>query len=114
MTQANLSFVTGRSLRDAGIHQAITNAENQITDWPAEAMRALQMYLLDNPSREFMTEDLRDYAYNVLAVPYPPHCRAWGGIIQAAAKDGLIERVSIAPVKTASSHMANASVWRAA
>lgn len=113
MTQNNLSFVTGRDLRDAGIHTAITNAEAQVTDWPAEAMRALHMYLLDHPSREFMTEDVREYAYNVLAVPYPPHCRAWGAIIAKAARAGLIERVAIAPVKTASSHMANASVWRA-
>lgn len=114
MTQTNLSFVTGRDLRDAGIHQAITNAENQITDWPDEAMRALHMYLLDHPGQDFMTEDVRNYAYNILAVPYPPHCRAWGSIIGRAARAGLIERVSIGPVKTASSHMANASVWRAA
>lgn len=114
MTQSNLSFVTGRDLRDAGMHTAITNAEQQSLNWPDEAMRALQMYLLDHPNRKFMTEDVREYAYNVLAVPYPPHCRAWGAIIAKAARNGLIERVSIGPVKTASSHMANASVWRAA
>lgn len=114
MTQNNLAFVTGRDLRDAGIHAAITNAERQATDWATEAMRALQMYLLAHPGEEFMAEDVREYAYNTLAVPYPPHCRAWGAIISKAARDGLIERVGIAPVKTASSHMANASVWRAA
>lgn len=114
MTQASLSFVTGRHLRDAGMHTAISNAERQTTDWPTEAMRALQMYLLANPGTDFMAEDVREYAYNTLAVPYPPHCRAWGSIFQRAAREGLIRRVRIAPVKTPSSHMANASVWRAA
>ena len=114
MTQTNLPFVTGRDLRDAGMHSAISNAERERPDWPEEAMRALQMYLHAHPDKEFMAEDVRNYAYDTLAVPYPPHCRAWGSIFQRAAREGLIRRVRIAPVKTPSSHMANASVWRAA
>lgn len=113
MTQANLPFVSGRDLRDAGMHAAISNADAQVPDWPTEAMRALQMYVLAHPGKEFMAEDVRNYAYDTLAVPYPPHCRAWGSIFQRAAREGLIRRVRIAPVKTPSSHMANASVWRA-
>ncbi len=31
MTQANFPFVTGRDLRDASMHTAITNAEAQVT-----------------------------------------------------------------------------------
>lgn len=113
MTQASLSFVTGQDLRDAGMHAAIRNAEREHADWPTEAMRALHMYLRAHPGKEFMAEDVRNYAYDTLAVPYPPHCRAWGSIFQKAAREGLIQRVRIAPVKTPSSHMANASVWRA-
>src|SRR5690625_2373244 len=113
MTQANLPFVSGRDLRDAGMHQAVTNADDQNPNWSDEAMMALKLYLMAHPDKEFMTEDLRAYAYDVLAIPYPPHCRAWGAIIAKAAREGLIERVRIAPVKTPSSHMANASVWRA-
>lgn len=113
MTQVNFPFVTGQDLRDAGMHTAISNADEQVPDWSTEAMRALQMYLLAYPNDEFMAEDVRNYAYDTLAVPYPPHCRAWGSIFQRAAREGLIRRVRIAPVKTPSSHMANASVWRA-
>ena len=113
MTQANFPFVTGRHLRDAGMHTAITNAEQQIMDWPDEAMRALQMYLLDHPGQEFKAENVRIYAYEVLAVPYPPSEKAWGGIMLRASREGLIEKIGVGPVKTASSHMANAGDWRA-
>lgn len=114
MTQHNLSFVTGRDLRDAGMHEALGHAEAVREGWAEEAMTALRMYMFDHPGKTFMTEQVREYAYNVLAIPYPPHCRAWGSIIAKAARDGLIVRVGIEPVKTASSHMANASRWRAA
>lgn len=114
MTQQNFSFVTGRDLRDAGMHAAAVNAERVNEGWAEEAYNALRMYVAANPGKHFMTEDVREYAYDVLAIPYPPHCRAWGAIIAKAAREGLIVRVGIGPVKTASSHMANASVWRAA
>lgn len=105
--------ITPRQARDAGMHEALNHAEAVHDGWAEEATNALRMYVAAHPSKEFMAEDVRSYAYDVLAVPYPPHCRAWGSIIAKAARDGLIERVGIAPVKTASSHMANASVWRA-
>ncbi|MCI2809363.1 hypothetical protein [Eoetvoesiella caeni] len=114
MTQHNLSFVTGRQLRDAGMHTAIGHAAATHDDWPEQAFEALQTYVATHPGKEFMAEDVRNYAYDVLAIPYPPHCRAWGSIIARAAREGMIRRVGIGPVKTASSHMANASVWRAA
>lgn len=114
MTQQNLSFVTGRDLAQAGMQMALDHADDVREGWSDEAYNALRMYLSAHPGREFMAEDVREYAYNVLAVPYPPHCRAWGGIFAAAAREGLIVRVSIGPVKTASSHMANASRWREA
>lgn len=114
MTQASLSFVTGADLRDAGMHAALSHAERVDDDWPAQAMWALREYIRRHPGAEFMTEAVRVYAYNRLNVPQPPHCRAWGSIIRKASREGLIRFVRLAPVKTASSHMANASVWRAA
>lgn len=106
--------IESRLARDAGMAQALDHAEAVHEGWAEEAANALRMYIAAHPGKEFMAEDVREYAYDVLAVPYPPHCRAWGSIIAKAARDGLIERVGIGPVKTASSHMANASVWRAA
>lgn len=105
--------ITPRQARDAGMQLAIDNATSVRSDWPEQAMNALRVFLAAHPGKTFMTEDLRAYAYDVLAVPYPPHERAWGAIIAKAARHELIVRVGIAPVETASSHMANASVWRA-
>ncbi|TAL90932.1 MAG: hypothetical protein EPN62_00940 [Candidimonas sp.] len=113
MTQATLSITTGRQLRDAGMQVAIDHAAAIDADWPARAAQALREFLFLNRD-DFMAEDVRAYAYNELDVPQPPHDRAWGSIMAAAARQGLIHRVGIRPVRTASSHMANASVWRAA
>lgn len=114
MTQHNLAFVTGRQLRDAGMQTAIAHAALVDPDWPAKALQALREYLFFNRGVDFMAEDVRAYAYSELRLPRPPHCRAWGSIMFKAAREGLIRRVRLAPVKTASSHRANASVWRAA
>lgn len=103
---------TARAERDAGMRLALDHAESVRDGWADEAMTALRIYIAAHPTKEFMTEDVREYAYDVLAVPYPPHCRAWGGVMASAAKQGLITRVGIGPVKTASSHMANATIWR--
>ncbi len=114
MTQNHLPFVSGRMLADMGMEAALMNANAKQSDWSIQAMDALLVYLSLHPGKEFMAEDVREFAYDVLAVPYPPHCRAWGSIIQKAARNGVIRRLRIAPVRTVSSHSANASVWRAA
>lgn len=105
---------TAREARNTGMQKALSHAIAVQVDWPEQAMNALRVFINEHPGKTFMTEDLRAYAYDVLALPYPPHERAWGAIIAKAARQELIRRVGIAPVETASSHMANASVWRAA
>lgn len=114
MTQNHLPFVSGQMLADLGMQTALQNANARHGNWADQAMDALLVYLSCHPGKEFMTEDLREFAYDVLAVPYPPHCRAWGGVISRASRNGVIRRVRIGPVSTASSHQALASVWRAA
>lgn len=105
---------TPREARNAGMQEALSHAIAVQADWPEQAMNALRVFISEHPGKTFMTEDLRAYAYDELALPYPPHERAWGAIIAKAARQELIRRVGIAPVETASSHMANASVWRSA
>lgn len=109
--QASLSFATGRDLRDAGIERALENANEQIDNWSDIAYSALQVFVALHPDQTFMAEDVRNYAYDHLAIPYPPHCRAWGGVMLRASRQGLIRKVGVEPVKTPSNHMANAAVW---
>src|SRR5690606_33079593 len=108
-----MNMQTARAERDAGMQLALDHAQAVRPEWADEAFNALRMYIAAHPGKTFMTEDVRSYAYSVLAVPCPPHERAWGSIIAKAARQGLIKRVGIAPVETVSSHMANASVWEA-
>src|SRR5690625_75765 len=103
--------ITGRDLRDAGIERALENANEQIDNWSDIAYSALQVFVSEHPDQTFMTEEVRNYAYDHLAIPYPPHCRAWGGVMLRASRQGLIRKVGVEPVKTPSNHMANAAVW---
>ena len=57
-----------------------------------------------------MGEDLRSYAAEV-DFDLPPHARAWGSIIQRAAKEYLIIKISTGSVKNPKAHMANAAIW---
>ncbi|TAL89263.1 MAG: hypothetical protein EPN62_08670 [Candidimonas sp.] len=113
MTQTHLPFVSGKLLRDLGMETALYHANARHNEWAERALDAVLVYVAMHRDEEFMTEDVREFAYDVLAVPYPPHDRAWGSVVASAARKGLIERVRFAPVKAVSSHMANASVWRA-
>lgn len=107
-------IAAGQHLRDAGMQTALDHANEVTADWGTEAFYALASYLVAHPGKTFMIEDVRQYAYQSLDLPRPPHERAWGGIANRAAKAGLIVRVRLAPVKTPGSHCANASIWRAA
>lgn len=106
-----MSTLTGRQLRDAGIQQAVDSANEEVDGWAEMAYGALLAYMKAHPDKTFMAEEVRNYAYKELDLPMPPHCRAWGGVIQRAAREGLIRRVRFDSVKTPSNHMATASVW---
>ena len=106
--------VSGLEARNIGMQEALSHAVSVQHDWAEQAMNALRVYIGAHPGKEFMTEKVRAYAHGYLKVPRPPHGRAWGGIMVKAARLGLIERVRLGPVEAASSHMANATVWRAA
>jgi len=104
---------TGQHLRDAGMQTALDHANEIVADWGSAAYAALTTYVAAHPGETFMTEEVREYAYGILDLSRPPHERAWGGIVNRAAKAGLIVRVRLAPVKTPGSHCANATMWRA-
>lgn len=99
---------TGEQLRNAGMQLAIEHAEAKDSKWPEKAYQVLMTYIKGN--KNFMTEEFRDYALKI-GFTMPPHARAWGGIINRAAREGLIVKIAVQAVKNPKAHCANAAVW---
>lgn len=100
---------TGRDLRDHGIRAAIEHTEQFHKGW-SKLARGYLLEFLTRHTGEFMGEDVRVFA-DAAGCPKPLHARAWGSVMQRAAKDKLIRKVRLDSVKTPTSHCANASVW---
>ena len=101
-------FADGRLMRDAGIAQSITHADEVCEKWSEKAYRFLQWYIQHN--KEFMTEDVRIASEYIIEIP--PSERAWGGVIVRACKAGLIKQIGYRKVTNARAHMANAALWK--
>ena len=99
---------TGEQLRDAGIGLATEHADAVQPKWSQMAYLLLIDYLKDN--KRFMAEDFREYAA-AKNFAMPPHARAWGGVMARAAREYIIIKTSIQPVKNPKAHCANAGVW---
>lgn len=107
MNQLSLTFVKAR--RDDGLKRAGDHAGD---GWKRRARSYLLEYLTTRRrGDDFLTEHLRDFAHN-RGLEFPPDGRAWGAVLQAAARDGLIEKIGYAPAK--SSNLSPKVLWRAA
>ena len=107
--QTEINFA--RKARDKGIAKAERHANQVHERWSDKAYEYLQTFL-SMYSGEFLTEEFR--AWTIGKMPQPPHGRAFGGVVQRAAKAGLIVKLGIAQVKNVKAHMANANVWKRA
>jgi len=101
-------FADGRIMRDAGIQQAISHADEVCEKWSEKAYQFLLWYIKRN--KEFMTEDVRNASAYIIEIP--PSERAWGGVIVRAVKAGLIKQTGYRKVANARAHMANAATWQ--
>ena len=102
-----LNYAESIRNRNAGIAQSLDNADRKTPSWKQRALEYVRRY----PRNEFMTENVRHYAYS-RGLPHPPSERAWGGVMVAACKEGLIERVGFASVSNPNAHRTPATVWR--
>ena len=97
--------------------QALDHAEAVAPGWKQYAMNYLVRYLAEIAprisSREFMAEDVRNWAHRN-GLELPPTGRAWGGIITKAANMGLIIKVGLGYTKNKKAHKTPAAIWRAA
>lgn len=100
----------GKILRNEGMQMSLFNANEKVAGWSALAMAFLEQYLVKFPFVEFQAEDLRKWAYRH-GLKNPPSERAWGSIIRAAKKSGLIQFVRYENVDNPLAHKTPASVW---
>jgi len=102
-----LDAIAAAIARDQGMAVAVDHADTVEPDWQDQAFKFLLAF---GPTvEEFQGEDVRVAAED--HVPQPPDNRAWGPIINRAARAGLIRRVDIRPQKSVSCHCSPKSVW---
>ena len=99
-------LVSGEELKAKGMGLAIDNAEKVYDGWKERALEFITLY----PGNKFMAEDIREYAYSK-GLPRPPSERAWGSVISAAKKRGLITHCGYGQVTNPDAHKTPASIW---
>lgn len=87
MTQ--LSLPLARRQAEAGMAQALNNADNKIPNWSSMAYSFLLSYARTH--RYFISEDVSG-ASKEQGLPQPPTDRAWGQVYRRAIKAGIIVR----------------------
>ena len=114
MIQSEFNF-TGEQLRDFGMQLAIDHADqvHPSPQWSIQAYNVFVDYVKQlMPLQTFMTEDVRQWAFNNKRIPEPPSNRAWGSISIKVCKSGLIEKAGYASVSNAKAHCTPATLWR--
>ena len=110
--QAEFFGQSGEVLRDAGMQQAVTHANETTPGWSEGALKALIAFI-NRPAANssFMAEEVRLWAHQEYGLPRPPHNRAWGSVILKAFRKNLIRKIGIEQVRNPIAHCANAGVW---
>lgn len=79
---------------DEGMRRSLERAERETPDWGDLAYRFLEGYA--RAHERFAGWMVVKAAANLGDFPTPPNAKAWGAVIQRAARAGVIERVGIA------------------
>lgn len=99
-----------RIRRDDGIQRAADHADEVDPTWRERALGYVKLYVVAH-SAPFLAEDVRAEAEKDGLSP-PPTKRAWGPVLQKAAREGIVKRVGYAPAN--SSNRAPKCLWSAA
>lgn len=114
MNQPGFDWGAARAARDAGIQTAAEHADAVMPKWSERAFDVLRCFCHrpGGGGEVFTSEDVRDYAKN-LGLPDPPHLRAWGGVFQRAAREGLIVKAGVTTARATRVHCSIVATWRA-
>lgn len=92
-----------RRKRDKGIERAAAHATEE---WRERALGYVKLHALC--TRQFLTEHVRNMA-TLDGLEAPPDGRAWGSVMQVAARQKVIVRKGFAPAR--SSNMSPKVLW---
>ena len=101
-----LNIFEAKKLKEEGMQRAVDNAELHAPNWKEQALE----YVRNFPQQRFQTEDVRVWAYEK-GLERPPHDRAWGAVIAAARKQGIVKHDGYESVSNPAAHSTPASVW---
>lgn len=96
-------------LAEEGMTRAVEHADRVEPKWSERAAQFLRDYAVTTP--EFMSESLRVWAHNC-GLPLPPDPRAWGAVVNAAVRDGILVRDRFELTKIPPAHATPRPVWR--
>ena len=105
MDQLAIDFARAR--RDDGIERAGDHAGER---WKRLA-RGFLLEFLSSHRERFLAENVREFA-EIRGLEAPPDGRAWGAVIQSAARERLIRKVGYAPAR--SSNLSPKVQWEGA
>jgi hypothetical protein len=94
--------------RDIGIHRAVEKADRDDSGWSWRAYYALLKYVAAHKG-QFLTEEVRDWSESQGHVIAPENGRAWGAVMQRAARRGIIRKAGYALAK--SSNLSPKVLW---
>jgi len=102
-------FAAQQAARD-GAQRAADNADaTTLTNWTAQAGELVREYAMRFPY--FMAEDVRAWAHGQHGLPLPPDGRAWGAVMQNAARAAWVERAGISSTRSTDYHASPKTLW---
>lgn len=108
----NFAQIEAEAARDLGMALAEAKANKDHARWSEDAMGAVIMFCTAHPTRDFLTEDVRDFCDELDLAETPENGKAWGPIMRRAAKLGIIRKVGAGSAR--SSNCSLKVLWRAA
>lgn len=103
-----LNIIDAIEQMEAGIQQAVDNADARQPDWSATAYTMLALFTQER-KQPFRCEEFRQWCEGRLMPP--PHDRAFGGVIRMAARNKIIRQVGFDKTENPKAHRANCALW---
>jgi len=98
---------SGQALKERGMQQAESHANQVHLSWSEQAERFLKNWI--RPETPFTIEQAVEASEMV--IPQPPTNKAWGGVIVRLKRQGFVKALGIVKAKKASSHTGYITQW---